>query len=392
MNAESVNVGILFGGKSTEHEVSVITGVQVLNGIDKNKYNILPIYVSKEGKWYISEKFYDIKTFKDLDSIPKHSKEVFLSPIPGELKLTVLSTFLFGGDKNIKADVFFPCFHGGLGECGGFQGLFEIAEVPYVGAEILSSAVSMDKILMKDVFKANNIPSFPYYWFYREYWKSNNKKVLDKIEEKFKYPVFVKPSNSGSSIGVAKVEDRESLENCIEVACVFDRRVIVEKGILGAKEINVSVIGNSGSELLVSECEEVFSEGGFLSYEDKYIRDGKKSKGMASAKRIIPANISAKEKIVAQELAKEVFSALNCCGIARVDFLIRGKDIYVLEINTIPGSLSFYLWEASGLKFKDVLDKLIQLAMDRYKYKSENVCTFPTNILQNFEAGIKGKL
>ena len=391
MDRSFLNVGILFGGKSTEHEVSVITGVQVLNGIDKYKYNILPIYVSKEGKWYTSQKFYDIKTFKDINSIPKYSREVFLPPILGESKLTVLSNSFFGRDENMRVDVFFPCFHGGLGECGGFQGLFEISEFPYVGSEILSSAVGMDKILMKDVFKANNIPTSPHYWFYREYWKKNKKKVLNNIEEKFEYPVFVKPSNSGSSIGVAKVSNKESLENCIDVACAFDGRVIVEKGILDAREINVSVLGNSGGKLLVSECEEVFSGGDFLSYEDKYVRGGKESKGMASAKRIVPAGISAEEKIAAQRLAKEVFSVLNCCGLARIDFLIKGRDIYVLEINTIPGSLSFYLWEATGLKFKDVLDKLIQLAIERYKYRMSNVCIFPPNILQDFNVGIKGK-
>ncbi len=385
------NIAIFFGGKSPEHEVSIITGIQVVNNIDKEKYNPLPIYVAKDGKWYYSEKFSNPDTFKSMSVIPLISTEVTLHPQPGNKKIVGVKKSLFKKHFELQVDCVFPAFHGGTGENGAFQGLFEICEIPYVGSEIMGSVLGIDKVIGKDVYKAHGIPSAGYAVFHRNEVKTNISGVISSLESTFPYPMFVKPAVGGSSIGVTKAKDKKGLENALEVAAIFDSKVIVEEGIENAREINVSVMGNYGTDLQVSVCEEVFHSGEFLTYDDKYKGSGGKSQGMASTKRKIPAELSKEAEALLQETAKKVFSALNCFGLIRVDFLLRENPLeaFVIEINTIPGSMAFYLWEASGMSFADMISRLVELAESRFEEKSQKTNVFESNILEDFKPGIK---
>lgn len=393
MNKNRKSVAVLFGGKSPEHEVSIITGLQIINNIDKEKFRAIPIYISKNGAWYTGKNLEQIETYKNISSISNQSQINGISPAPNYkiIKHSNKGFFPLLKSSIETLDVVIPCFHGGLGENGGIQGLFELAEIPYVGSGILGSSLGMDKIVMKNIFNSSDIPTSKFYNFYRNDFTQNRESILNFTEQKLKYPMIVKPSSSGSSIGIAKASNRAQLINSIEVAALFDRKIIIEEQFEHTKEINISVIGNSGSELITSACEEVLTNNDFLTYEDKYLNGNNKSQGMASAKRKIPANIPKKLEVEIQETAKKVFTALDCFGIARIDFLLNEKtnNFIVLEINTLPGSFSFYLWEASNLKFKDMITKLIELSILRYKDNKRNINTFPTNILENFEGSAK---
>lgn len=388
-----MNIAILFGGSSTEHEVSVITGMQILNNIDTDFYVPIPVYISKTGEWFSgSDKLCQIETYKNLDQIPNISKNLFFTPNPS-VKGLVENPKKTGGffTKPFfeKIDVIFPCFHGNLGENGGIQGLLELSGIPFIGSGILGSAIGMDKISSKAVFSANSIPSADYIYFLKEEWVKNKNEIIEKIEKVLKYPVFVKPSNGGSSVGVGYSSNKKGLEEAIEVAKFYDRRILVEKAIKNRKEVNISVIGYKNLE--VSECEQPISSSNVLSYEDKYSANGGKSQGMASLKRIIPAPIKATTKEKIENFAKMAFKALDCSGIARIDFLVseNEKEIYINEINTIPGSMSYYLWEPKGVKFKELITKLINLAIERNEDQKTVIHMFNSNILENF-SGTKG--
>ena len=386
-----LNIGVIFGGNSTEHEVSVITGLQVLANINKEKYQVIPIYVSKQGEWFSDECLSKAETFKDLDRIDRGVKRFAFSPTGPRPKLVKISEGLLGRKEELAVDVFFPCFHGGLGESGGFAGLFEVAGIPYIGSGILGSSLGMDKVLMRQVFTANNIPQTEYTWYYRHEWEQKMEQYIPQIEAVLQYPLFVKPSNSGSSIGVARAENRDELLNAVEVASVFDQKVMVEKAIVNAKEINISVLGNSGGELRTSVCERVVSDSDFLDYDQKYKSQRGKSQGMVSARREIPAILDQGLRARLEETAKKVFNCLNCHGLARVDFLVKEEteEIFVIEINTIPGSMSFYLWEAGGLSFPNMIDELINLALSRFDERRKTTTSFSSNILSNFSPSLK---
>jgi len=401
MTDKRKKVGVIFGGKSPEHEVSVITGLQAIEKIDKEKFDILPVYVAKDGRWFSGTELLKIETYKNLGLIPDKTTQEAVVPGDTAKGLMPVAKSSLNPFKKIESqaiDVILPTFHGGIGERGSFQGMFDIMNTPYVGPSVLGGALSMDKVVMKQLFLQNNLPVTKYLWFYRRDFEENRAKILQEIEKELTYPLFVKPSNGGSSIGTTKAHNKKELENAIEVANLFDKRFIVEESFENSSEINISVIGNSGSELMVSECEEVFSSGEVLTYEDKYAGGGKKagsSKGMASTQRKVPADLpkDVKEKI--QEYAKLAFSVLESNGVARIDFLVNKKTnkLVILEINNPPGSLAFYLWEASGLSFKDMLTKLIDLAIERYEDEKKNTTTFSSNILQNYkQAGSKGNI
>ncbi len=405
MNSKKT-IAIMFGGRSPEHEVSVITGLQVVENLDTEKYKALPIYISKDGKWYVGEALENVETYRNLATIPEKTKQVYLSPEPGHstLKYSNTSAFSFGKNDLSKIDVVFPTFHGGQGENGVFQSLFEMTDIPYVCSSVIGSAVGFDKIHMKKLFEASDIPVAPYKWFYRNKWHKSASEVMDSLENKLKYPMFIKPANGGSSIGTTKAHDRKELQNAVDVAATFDRKIIVEEGIEDAREINISVMGNAGSTLECSVCEEVFPSSGdeALSYDDKYKGEGDSksgskgsgSEGMASTKRQIPAKIKDESREKIEKLAKKAFKSLDNAGLVRNDFLIKEEtgEVYIIETNTIPGSMSYYLWEASGLMFKDMVTKLITLAEDRDKDMKKNVMTFQSNILESFKlGGTKGK-
>lgn len=392
-------VAVLFGGKSPEHEVSVITGLQVLEHIDKDVYDVQAVYVAKDGRWFSGDELLTIATYRNLLTIPQKAIQEAIIPSDTEkslLPITRQSLNPFKKNAVQVIDVLLPTFHGGIGESGSFQGMFDIMNIPYVGPSVLGGALSMDKVVMKQLFLHNDLPITKYRWFSRNAFEKNQSEIVKIIEKELTYPVFVKPANGGSSIGTTKAHNKKELVNAIEVANVFDKRFIVEESFENAKEINISVIGNAGSELMTSVCEEVFSSGEVLTYEDKYVGGGKKqssSKGMASTTRQIPAKLSKSVEEKIQSLAKKSFAVLESSGVARVDFLVHKKteEVVILEINNPPGSMAYYLWEKSGLPFTDMISKLITLAIERYQDENKNTKTFSSNILENFNMqGTKG--
>lgn len=386
-------LAVMFGGKSPEHEVSIITAIQVMQNADKDIYEIIPIYIAKDGKWYTGQELEKIETYKSLDAISDVATASSIAPDPTKkgLQITGSRSLVFFQKEQLQTlDVIFPCFHGGLGEGGGFQGFLEITEIPYVGAGLMGAVAGMDKVLMKQLFASNQLPITKYLWFYRNEWTEDEKKVIGNIERTLQYPLFVKPANGGSSIGITKVKTTKELQNAIEVAVLFDRKIIIEEGFEDAQEINISVMGNSGSALQTSVCEEVFSTGELLSFDDKYTSGGKSS-GMASTKRQIPAKLEKEIEKKIQDIAKKAYRAVDCFGLARIDFRVKEKtnEVVILEINTIPGSMSYYLWEASGMSFTHVITKLVELAFERNEDRKKNTTTFSSNILEGYKPGLK---
>ncbi|TSC90334.1 MAG: D-alanine-D-alanine ligase [Microgenomates group bacterium Gr01-1014_5] len=389
-----LKVAIVFGGKSTEHEISIITGLQVFNNIDREKFEPIAVYVTKDGRWFAGEgRLEKVETYKDLVKAVAGLKNTFLSPdtsVSGLVEDPSSSHGLFSKLKYLKIDVLFPCFHGTYGEDGAAQGLFDLSGIPYVGCGTLASAVTMDKILCKAILDDFGVPVVKGHHFLVQDWEADKKSILDNCEEKLKYPMFVKPPSGGSSIGVTRAENRKGLEEAIEIAKFYDRRILVEEGVKDAKEVNVSVIGHE--EIEVSEVEMPVASSNVLSYEDKYTSGGGKSSGMASLKRIIPAPIKADTKKEIEEIARQTFRLLDCSGIIRIDFLLtpNEKQIWVNEVNPLPGSIAFYLWEPKGLKIKELITKLINLALERHEERAKLLRTFPTNVLESF-SGSKGK-
>ena len=330
-------VGVVFGGKSVEHEVSVITGMQVIENMDKSKYEVVPIYITKEGKWLTGESLKEYNTFKKGDF--KDAKEILISPNHGDSNLYAHpnTVGLFGKKIIDKIDVVFPALHGTYGEDGSIQGLFELMNIPYAGGGVLASSVGMDKILMKDVYKANGIPVVDYYWFYRTNWKLDNEKIISDIEEKLTYPLFVKPANLGSSIGINIARNREDLVEAIEVAVSYDRKVIIEKAVENPREINCAVMGYD-EEVVASLCEEPLGWKDVLTFDDKYVKSNAKGGKSTGERRIIPAEIADNIREEIEHLAKRAFTVIDAAGCSRIDFLIdENEKVYVNEINTLPG-------------------------------------------------------
>ena len=380
-----IKVAIVFGSRSVEHEVSIVTAMQVFENINHEKYDVIPVYIDKKGRWLVDKKLQKLENFRTLKLGVKAPEYVF-GASPSVKALLPKSAFKFL--QKIKADIYFPVVHGTFGEEGTIQGLFEMADVPYVGSGVTGSAVGMDKIIQKSVFKDNGIPVVKYIWFLKNEWQDNKVKIIEKIEKTLGYPVFVKPANLGSSIAINKAGGLKELENAIEIASNFDRRIIVEEGKGGIIEINCSVIGND--ELTASVCEQPVNDKQMLTYEDKYLRGGK-TKGIVGLSRLIPAPISEELTKKIQETAKKAFWAIDAAGIARVDFMVRPdtEDFWITEINTLPGSLSFYLWEKSGLSFSNLLDKLIELGFERYKEKQELTFSYDSDLITKTSIGSK---
>lgn len=380
-------VGVIFGGRSVEHEVSVITGLQVIENIDKSKYEVIPIYINKEGRWFTGNSLFKFKNFKEnkLDDL----KEVIVTPINGDNKIYSHpeKTGLFSKKLLGSIDVFFPALHGTNGEDGTLQGLFELLNIPYVGGGVLASAVGMDKIVMKSVFKAYGLPVVDYIWFYRKRWNDNKEELISEIGEKLGYPVFVKPANLGSSIGITKAKDRNKLEEAIEIAIRYDRKIIVEKGIEAPREINCAVMGYDDN-LKTSLCEEPLGWQELLTYEDKYVKSN--TKGAKGERRNIPADISDSLKEKIEDLAEQAFMSIDCRGCARIDFLVENNDtVYVNEINTMPGSISYYLWEPMGVSFKELVNQLIDIAFISQKEKKVNMYSYDVDLFKRID--IEGK-
>lgn len=384
------NIGVFFGGRSTEHEISVISASQAMHAINKDKYNVIPIYISKQGKWYTGDALFEISNYRNIPDLLKKTEEVYMEPSFGDYNLYKKKKSLFGTNVLTSLDVVIPVLHGSNGEDGIFEGVLESIGIPYAGCNTLSSANGMDKITMKMILKSCGIPVVDYVWFTDKQWFAQRDELIGKIEKEIGYPVIVKPANLGSSVGIGRAANREELIEKINDAEIYSTRIIVEDMIENLQEINCSVLGDC-DENQASVLEEPIKSGDFLSYEDKYIGGGKGTKGMQSAQKRIPADLPGKETERIKFLARETFRVLSCHGVSRVDMIIdrNTRDIYVNEINTIPGSLSFYLWEASGISFEQLMDRLVDLAIKRKQEQGLKTVSYDQNIF-NLGKGLKG--
>ena len=387
-----IRVGVVFGGMSVEHEVSIISGLQAYHAIERDKYEPVPIYITKSGAWYTGPALTDIEQYKDLPKLLATSTEVILyTNQNGAHQLLPAKPSFFRKKAVDELHVIFPVTHGTFGEDGALQGLLEFQKIPYVGCDVLSSALGMDKVVMKKVINDAGLPTVDYVAFQTYQWAANRQDCLSKIESSLRYPVIVKPANLGSSVGIESAKDKEALQNALDNAFTFAEKVIIEQMIVNLKEVNCSVIGDhEGVE--VSLCEEVLKTSDILSYQDKYMNQA--SKGMSGTNRIIPANISKELTEDIQRLAKQTFLELGCSGVSRIDFLIDEDNakVYVNEINTIPGSLAFYLWEPLGKHFDQLTTELIQLALKRARVKSQLTFSYDTNLLALQGKGGSSKL
>lgn len=384
-----IKLGVIFGGVSVEHEVSIISAVQAMNEIDQEKYEIIPIYMDKERNWYTGAMLMDIDIYKDFNELKRYAKKVTMYKKNGAYYLQSVGFF-----KRIIAelDVVFPIVHGANVEDGTLAGYLDTIGIPYVGSRVLGSALGQDKVVMKQVFEACDLPIVPYTWFYDTEYLNDSAKYQKEVK-KIGYPVIVKPATLGSSVGITVVKEADMLDEAIIEAITYDSKIVIEKMVGNLVEVNCSILGNYEYQQ-ASVLEEVIASEEFLTYNDKYLGDSKKtgaSKGMASTSRIVPARLTDKMTDEVKDIAKKAFRALGLGGICRIDFLIDKKSnkVFINEPNTIPGSLAFYLWEPSGKPYADLLDEAITLAIRDYKNRSKKTVSFETNILSNFN-GVKG--
>lgn len=383
-------IGIFFGGRSTEHEISVISASQAMHAINAEKYEVVPIYISKQGKWYTGNALLDIQNYRNIPGLLEKVEEVYMEPTFGDYNLYKKKRSLFGSNVLKHIDVVIPVLHGSNGEDGIFEGLLETIGIPYAGCNTLSSANGMDKITMKMILKSCGIPVVNFVWFSDKEWYTRREEIINQIEKEIGYPVIVKPANLGSSVGIGRACNREELIDKIDGAEIYTTRIIVEDMVEDLQEINCSVLGDC-DENQASVLEEPIKSGEILSYEDKYVGGSKGAKGMQASQKRIPADLPENETKRIQFLARETFRVLSCHGVSRVDMIIdrKTRDIYVNEINTIPGSLSFYLWEATGISFEQLMDKLVELAIKRKREQGLKTVSYDHNIF-NLGGGLKG--
>lgn len=394
-----IRIGVIFGGESVEHEVSVISAIQAMNKMDSEKYDIIPIYITKNREWYTGEMLKEIETYSDPSLIKKYAKNVVLYEKDGK--------FILQNKKGLKGvvkeiDMAFPIVHGTNVEDGVLQGYLQSIGIPFVGGDVYASVVGQDKLFMKEIFEHEKLPVCNYTWFYDNEYDEDMDKILNNVNE-LGYPVIVKPATLGSSVGIKTAYNQNELKDAIDDAIRYDHKIIVEKLIENLMEVNISVLGNYESAQ-VSAIEQVIPTKDFLTYEDKYIGSSKvkgklgakfkTSKGMVSASRIVPAVLKDGLKEEIEDVALRAFKALGSAGVVRIDFLIDEKtnQIYINEINNIPGSLSYYLWEPIGKEYTELLDEMINIGIRDYKRRINKTHSFDTNILKGFTelGGLKG--
>lgn len=409
-----LTIGVVFGGVSPEHEVSVISALQAAAALDRERFTPVPLYIAKDGLWYTGGDLLDIERYRDLDALLATAHPVRFVPTTGaKLGLVRGGTGgLFKEPEAFSVDVLFLGLHGGAGESGGIQGLAETLGVPYTGSSIVGSAVGIDKIISKRLCRDGDVPIVPFVALRESEWGHREEEWLDRCEDTFGYPAIVKPARLGSSIGISKADDRKELDAAIEEALRYDDKIVVEKAITPLREVNCSVLGTpERAEASVIE-EPIRTEGEtLLTFQEKYQRGGggdknapqarrrskqpeSGSEGMASLGRQIPADLDARRYALVQEYAVRVFQLFECAGVARIDFLVDDPNdaVYFNEINTIPGSFSFYLWEPSGVPFPELLSRMIDIALAQHSARTGRVRSYDTNLLSERSAGgLKGK-
>ncbi len=384
-------VAVIFGGRSVEHDVSIVTGHQIMNAFPAGSFQVLPVYIARDGHWYTGQPLAELKNFKDggalnLDGVlpcllspDTRHHGLIVNPLAGRFRQSDVQ----------RIDVVFPALHGSHGEDGSLQGLLELADIPYVGCATLGSALTNDKIMTKLVLRQAGIPVLADHWFTRDRWLEQPDEIIEAIRAEFDFPLFVKPATLGSSIGIGRADSPELLRASIDIAANFDRRILVEPAVTPGIEINCSVTG-FGDDYQASTLEQPVSWDEFLSYEDKYLRGGE---GMKSAERLIPAPISPELTRAIQQMSLDAFRAVDGRGIARIDFLVRPEqdELFLNEINTMPGSLAFYLWREDGISQAQLVDKLVQLALEARAVKRRNIYDYQTNLVEvASRRGVKG--
>jgi len=388
-----LQLGVFYGSRTCEHDVSIISAVQLMRAANREKYDVIPVYISKQGEWYTGDALLDIATYTNFDPSKKGIQRVNLDITSGSGALTYVEhgKGLFAKDREVVAarlDCVIPVFHGMHGEDGSIQGLLELCNLPYSSAGVGASAMGMDKVYMKQFFRGAGFPVLPSTWYLRRAWDDDRNAVMDSIEKELPYPVFVKPASLGSSIGVSRANDRAGLEEALELAFDFDRKVLVEQGLNKPLELNCSVLGYNGNAS-ASEIEMPVTGGDLLTYMDKY--GASASKGMASLKRVLPAPIEPELKEKIQKLSVDIFNNMDCKGVVRIDYMYDADSngLYITEINTIPGSMAFYLWEATDLPYSQMIDKLVEYAFESKKDKDDSNYAYASSILSDVSLGGK---
>lgn len=380
-----MKLGVIFGSRSAEHDVSIVSGLQLLENADKGKYDAFPVYISRAGRWFVGEPLRRMGFYRNFDPKAKGLTQVFLPPVPGAGGLYAPPAGLARA-KTIPLDCAVLALHGMNGEDGTVQGLLELADIPYTSAGVTGSGVGMDKIIMKAVFESMGLPVLPGRHYHRDAAERDMQTVMADAEQ-LGYPLFVKPANLGSSIGIGRARDRGSLEQAIRVAISYDRRILIEKGLEQPVEINCACLGG-GDEAIPSLCEQPAGLDEFLTFEDKYTRGGS-SKGMKSLTRRVPAPIADELTARIQRMTVDIFRMLECKGVVRVDYMIDPATgtLYVNEINTIPGSFAYYLFQPMGISYPALIDKLVEGAFAAQAQQRRSSFAFASDILQKAMSG-----
>ena len=410
-------IAVFFGGNSVEHEVSIITALHAVENIDRNKYEVLPIYITKDNKMYAGEKIGEITNYNNIPKLLEESTQVIPVNLGEKVALLRAEKKLLKNDIYDYIDIAFPIVHGTNVEDGTIEGFVKMLNIPYVGCDVISSALGMDKYACKEILRANDIPVIDGKLYKINDYKNDEATLRKDIEKSLGFPVITKPVNLGSSVGISIAKDQAELEKSLEEAFTYASKVLVEKAIMNLKEVNCSVIGDYESAK-ASECESPIKMDKILSYRDKYLGNGTKgtkgvkgtkSSGVKGSKNAsfggtmgsdnsnpsleLPAKITAEQKKTIQELAVKTFQALGCNGVIRIDFIIDqdNSKIYVNEVNTIPGSLSFHLWRETGTNYTEELNEIIALGLKRAREEKNLTFSFETNILANFNGAKAGQ-
>ena len=396
-----MNIAVFFGSRSCEHDVSIVSALQCIEATKAAGFNVTPVYISRDGLWYTGEPLENIETFREFNPMTKGITRVTLDVTANAGDLWAWPPQRAGLFAKVPAplchiDCVIPVFHGWHGEDGTIQGLLEMANIPYASSGVLGSAIGMDKIAMKQILRGAGFPVLDFVWFTREQLKKERQAVIERVEKEIKYPAFIKPAALGSSIGVSRAKNREELERALDVAASYDRRILVEVGVVHPVEINCAAVGY-GEDVRASVCEMPVpsSNDTFLDFWQKYLRNastkGEDSRGMKSLSRVVPAPIGDELTGRIQAMTCDIFKLLDCCGTVRVDFILDQNDmLFVNEPNTIPGSLAFYLWKASGLDFPKLIEKMVEDALRAHADKNSSVFAHDSSILKKVAAGTKG--